>query len=145
LFEARTGATHAVAFRPFLEAYRPFAHLPNVALFARQAAAFRSLVRSEGIARLDKSDLRLQLAWGQGIAVISYAQLIAEQAAHLAAPPELVSAIFCLLASDFSRIALDIAALPMLDETSRDLVANLIRVPKPRAADWPWVAEQMCR
>ena len=41
LFEARTGLTRTIGFRPLFEAYRPHAGIANVMLFARQVADFR--------------------------------------------------------------------------------------------------------
>jgi len=136
LFEAKSGATGAVPFAPFLRAYVPFRHIPNVRIFARQAHAFRGLLHARRIRKAPAADLEMTLMLGQLLATIAYGQLIAESAARQNLGGEMVAAIFHPLILDLSAIALQFESLPQLESSDRLLIHRLIAVPQTRREDW---------
>lgn len=137
LFEARAGAINTVAFPHFLNAYAPLRSVSNVRLFAKRARGFRLFVRHRR--RSLGSDTRTALAVGQCLATVAYAQLIAENAARLNIPPQMISAIFHLLVNDLSVSALSLASSHRLDTATRILIRRLVAVPKTADADWDFV------
>lgn len=150
LMQARAGSINDIAFPHFLKAYEPLSHVPNVAIFRKQLAAFRFLIEGQGrglgpikIASADLTDLRFAMAYGQCMATIAYAQLIAENAMVMGVPAPMISAIFHLLISDLSAAAQILAALPGLDSLSRLLARRVIAIPKTSAADWGFVSAKV--
>ena len=142
LTEARTGAVPAIAFPPFLRAYRSHRSIRNVRLFVRQARRLRRFLRDNREKR-DLTDVQYSLALGQCLAIIAYAQLIAENARRLDVPGEIFSVIFHLLVSDFSAAALALASLPQLDDAGRRRVRRMVTVPQTSQAEWDFVAARM--
>ncbi|HUO09517.1 MAG TPA: acyl-CoA dehydrogenase family protein [Phycisphaerae bacterium] len=138
LYEARSGSPRSIPFRPFLDAYHALAAIPNVTLFARQAAAFRRFTRS--ISALELSEIDVPL--GHSLATIAYAQLIAEHATTLSLPPEITSLIFGLLVIDLSSSALRLAAIPQFEHVNRALITAMIKAPRTRPADWAFIPLQ---
>jgi acyl-CoA dehydrogenase len=136
LMEARTGSTHAVGFRPFLDAYGPLASVPNVAMFARQAEQFWNAIHRDASEHADTTDLQIQMAMGQCFATIVFGQLVAENAALLDVPIELTNVIFSLLVGDLSALALQLAAIPKLDDARRERLLKMMECPKTSEADW---------
>ena len=143
LMAARTGGTHAIEFAWFIDAYRPFVGVPAVAMFVRQAAAFRRFVQEEAKQSRDKSALQLSLAIGQCMATIAYGQLIAENAAALRIPAQIVSVIFGILVTDLAGSAMQLAALPEFDAPRRERIAALLEIPQTAPAEWDLLAERV--
>jgi acyl-CoA dehydrogenase len=142
LMEARTGSNHTVAFRHFLEAYRPLMSIPSVAVFAHQVEIFRQLATQERPQQEGLSNLDYEMALGQCFATVVYGQLIAENAVRLEIPGEMTSAIFSVLVEDLSSLALRLVAIPDIDDSNRDRVLQMVAVPAVSAADWDVVARR---
>jgi len=142
LLEARTGAMHSIGFRPSFEAYRALAAVPNAVLFAQQVEIFREVAACDDAAKLDLSDMQLSMALGQCFATIVYGQLVAENASRLGIPNEMISAVFASLVGDLSALALQLAAIPQVDDAKRGLLVQMVKVPQTRSADWDFVAEK---
>ena len=142
LMEARAGGINTVAFPDFLNSYAPLKAVANVRVFIKQAKAFSVFANrpQPGVA----ADMTIGLAIGQCLATIAYAQLIAENAARLDVPPQMVTAIFHLLVSDLSIFALSLASSPRLDRAGRALIERVVAVPKTTDADWDFVSRR-CR
>jgi hypothetical protein len=113
-------------------------NIPNVQLLSRQAKALHLFVRTQET----KPDLRAQFtfALSQCVATVAYAQLIAENAARLRVPDEMISAIFQLLGNDLSASALALASLPGLELPSRALARRIVAISRTPAADWDFVS-----
>jgi hypothetical protein len=115
-----------------------------VRLFASRAKAFTLFVR-----RLSKrsagADPEVSIALGKCLAIIAYAQLVAENAVLLAIPPQIISVIFHLLVNDLSALALALASFPALDRVSRVLIRRVVAVPRTTLAQWDYVCGQMAR
>jgi len=145
LMEAPTGATHAIAFRPHLDAYRPLMSLPNVALFASQVETFREVTRRSRDHNADSADLYTTMTQGQLFSTIAFGQLVAEDLSHLDMPGSMTSAIFSGLVEDLSALALQLAAIPGFDNATREGILRMVAVPKTSAADWDFIGQQFAR
>jgi acyl-CoA dehydrogenase len=156
LMRARGGRLRSVAFRGFLDAYRPLMRLPNVRRFARQAIAFARFVRlfdvgqqtapaaeGDGVATeaAAEVDPRVTLCAGHCLATVAYGQLVAENAVLCAVPAPVVSAVFHLLVSDLATAGTTLAALPGLDPHHSERAARLAAIPRATASDWDRVAD----
>jgi len=140
LFEAKSGATGAVPFAPFLRAYAGFRQIPNVHLFARQAHAFRGFLHARRIRKVPAPDLEMNLLLGQILATIAYAQVIAENASRQNLAAAIVSAVFHPLIIDLTAIAVALEALPQLESADRAIVHRMLIAPQTSREDWNHVA-----
>jgi acyl-CoA dehydrogenase len=132
LYEPSSKSTRTISFTSFLQPYRELANIPNVAIFARQSAAFRRLAKS--LQNRDKSDLLLNITLGRCMAVIAYGQLVAENAVIMQLPPALISLVFAQQVTDLATHAFQFATMPQFPPESRKLVDALIRLPEPFGA-----------
>jgi acyl-CoA dehydrogenase len=145
LMEAPTGATHAIAFRPHLDAYRPLMSLPNVALFAGQVETFREVTRRPKGSNADTADLYVTMTQAQLFTTIAFGQLVAENLSRLDMPGAMTSAIFSGLIEDLSALALQLAVIPGIDDATREAIQRIVAVPRTGAADWNFVGPQFAR
>jgi acyl-CoA dehydrogenase len=137
LMKARAGGINTVAFHDFLNSLTPLNTIANVRLFIGQAKAF-----SQFVSRGESADATIGLAIGQCLATIAYAQLIAENAARLDVPPQMISAIFHLLVNDLSIFALSLASSGRLDADGRTLITSVVAIPETANADWDFVSQR---
>jgi acyl-CoA dehydrogenase len=140
LMGARSGQINSIKFRPWLDAYRPLKSAANARIFARQAKAFRLFARRQS--RTPTVNAQMTIALGQGMAIIAYGQLVAENAAHCGVPVEIVSVIFHLLVNDLSSSALALASWDHLSASSRDLIERVVVVPRTTNAQWDFVLQR---
>jgi acyl-CoA dehydrogenase len=143
LMSARTGAMKSVGFRDFSDAFRSLDSIPNVAMFAQQVGLLGQIVKREGKAEADESDLQVGMAMGQCFVTAAYGQLVSEHASRLELPAEIVSAIFSLLVSDMNTLALQLAAIPQFDSAKRRQLLEIVRLPQSSAVDWEFVAARI--
>jgi acyl-CoA dehydrogenase len=143
LMEARNGAIPSIFFAHFLAAYKPLLSIRNVRLFVSQIKAFRLFVRSSRFRCAAADGTQLAQAMGQCLAVIVYAQLVAENATRVELPAPMVCAIFHTLIEDLSAAALAVASLPGLHALDKLLIRRVVAVPQTEAADWAFVAGRM--
>ena len=143
LMEAKAGAVTGVKFPDPLAAYHPFASLPNVRLFAKQVKAFSLLVRRKTSSAAILHDPEGSLLMGKCLAAIAYGQVIIEHCTLLCVETQSINAIFELLVTDLSTLALPLTAHPLLDKIARAAVTRLIVIPRTCAADWELVSEKM--
>jgi acyl-CoA dehydrogenase len=139
LMEASGGQVNTVSFPSYINAYKSLSSVANVRIFARQVKAFRLFVRSRSL-RAVAADMQITLALGQCLATIAYGQLVAENAAHCEIPPQIVSAMFHLLISDFNAAVLNLASFNR--EISRTLLVRMVAIPKTSDADWSFVLQR---
>ncbi len=143
LMEATQHRVHTIRFPDFLTAYRPLMAIPNVRIFTRQVVAFSLFIRRAKSRDALLADPQSVQSLGACLATISYAQLIAENSLLLRVAAPVISAIFHLLVSDLSVLALSLATLPILDPAERTRIRRLIVVPHSRGADWDFMAGRM--
>jgi acyl-CoA dehydrogenase len=153
LMQARSGRVTDVSFAHFLDAYRPLTGIENVRRFAGQAIAVAQLIRHrannqdpaarDADAATEAGDLCTTLCLAQCVAIVAYAQLIAENAAIFAMPAPIVSAIFHLLILDMTTAAAALCALPERRISKPAHRARLFAIPQTTGADWNFVAAQL--
>jgi acyl-CoA dehydrogenase len=113
--------------------------LPNVSLFASQVETFREVTRRPQGPNADTADLYITMTQGQLFTTIAFGQLIAENLSRLDMPGAMTSAIFSGLVEDLSALALQLAAIPGIDDATRAGILRMVAVPKTCAADWNFV------
>jgi hypothetical protein len=140
LMESLTDEVQLVAFGDFLDAYRPLAAVPNVALFARQVRAFR-LFLLRGVPVEDpKQDAEVVIALGKCLSIIAYAQLVAEHCTLAEAPAAMVNVLFHQSVEDLGLEAMHFASLPQSGVLARLLLGRIPAVPRTRSSDLEHVA-----
>ena len=137
LFQQHTGHMRAIGFRSFLEAYHAHVAIPNVAIFARQAAAFRRLLRAVPLPQA--TDSLIDIAMGRCMAIIVYGQLTAEAAALVDTPAEVVSLMFSHLVADLSQSAMELTQIAGL-AAQRSRIQPMIKAPRLRPGDAAFVS-----
>jgi acyl-CoA dehydrogenase len=142
LMEATAGGTSAVTFADFAGAFVPLKDVANAGLFLEQAKAFSDFYfsRQSGGA----GEMTNGLGIGECLATIAYGQLIAENAARLDVPRQMISVIFHMLVNDLSVIALSMASSYQLDADGRALIKKVVAVPETSEGDWNFVLRR-CR
>jgi acyl-CoA dehydrogenase len=140
LFGARSGAIHSIAFADAFRAYQPFMSITNVRLFSQQLETLRSMLHTPSLKHIDSADLNLSLAMGRCVAIVAYAQLVAENATRVNLPHAMVSAIFQLLIEDFNATALSMASLPAIQALD---VKQLILLPQTSCNAWDFVSARV--
>jgi acyl-CoA dehydrogenase len=142
LMEATAGGTSAVTFADFAGAFVPLKDVANAGLFLEQAKAFSDFYfsRQSGGA----GEMTNGLGIGECLATIAYGQLIAENAARLDVPRQMISVIFHMLVNDLSVIALSMASSYRLDADGRALIKKVVAVPETSEGDWNFVLRR-CR
>jgi hypothetical protein len=58
-------------------------------------------------------------------------------------PDEMTSVIFSALVGDLSTLALQLASIPKLDESTRKWILRIVEIPKTSASDWDWVGQRL--
>jgi acyl-CoA dehydrogenase len=142
LMEARTGAINTITFSDFLSAYKPLISIANVRLFARQAKSFELLFRKDPLPPVAK-DTQATLARGNCLAIIAYAQLVAENAILLNIPTQIVSAIFHLLVLDLGVCGMTLASSMHPRAVSERLARRVSIVPQTSRDHWEFIAERI--
>jgi acyl-CoA dehydrogenase len=97
----------AIRFHDYRHAFAT-CDLPNVAIFARQADAFRDLLAAAPPTEAQSKDTDFLLAGGELFALVVYAQLILENAPLYELAREVLDQIFDCLVRDFSECALQL-------------------------------------
>ena len=133
---------HLVRFAPFLDAYRPLAHVPNVWLFARQVRAFRLFLLRGVLIQDPRQDAEVVIALGKCLSVIAYGQLVAEHCVLAQVPAALVSILFHQSVEDLAQESMRLAALPQTGVVARLLLSRVPAVPRTTRADLDFVAER---
>ncbi|ALG86081.1 acyl-CoA dehydrogenase [Gordonia phthalatica] len=118
-----------IRFGRWREAFDGFAHIPNVAVFTEQAAAFQVLLATAAPTDEQQRDVDFLFAIGELFTLIPYGQLILEQADIDDADPAVVDHIFDLLVREFSRHAVTLNGKPTATPEQQTRSLNLIRRP----------------
>jgi acyl-CoA dehydrogenase len=125
-----------VRFPPYLDAYVPLRHVPNVRTFVKQVRGVRRLFAGEGVdATAVAIDPGLLIATGKCFSVVAYAQLVAENCTAARVEPGMVSLIFQGLIEDLSGEAIRLAALYPPGGAQRAMLQQAVRVPRTAAVD----------
>lgn len=147
----RDRIARTVRFADFRSAYEPLRATTNVRLFVKQVAAFHlftASISAQHSARdnaptgkdADLADSALFIALGKCLAIVAYAQLIAENCLLAEVAPAIVSVMFHSLIEDLGAEVLRLAALFPSGGAQRARLREAVRIPETKAADFAAVA-----
>jgi acyl-CoA dehydrogenase len=103
------GGLGQIQFQDYRETFDEFDRIPNVALFAEQADAFRELLASDPPGPDQMKDVDFLLAGGNLFAMVVYAQLILENAKIYGLDDDLLGQIFDFMIRDTAQHALTLS------------------------------------
>jgi acyl-CoA dehydrogenase len=110
LFEqGGAGGLGQIKFHDYRKTFDRFEAVPNVKLFAEQAAAFRELLANDPPGPDQMQDVDFLLAGGNIFALVVYAQLILENAPIYGIDDDLLGQIFDFMVRDMSQHALTLS------------------------------------
>jgi acyl-CoA dehydrogenase len=145
LMELSANDAHLVLFADCLAAYWPLVPVPNVSKFVSQVRAFR-LFKRRGVPIEDpKQDVEVVIALGKCLAVIAYAQLVAEHCILAEVPAPVVSVLFHQLVEDLSAEVMRLSALPQTGAVARLLLGRVVATPRTSRRDLDFVADRVCK
>ena len=125
------GGLGQIQFHDYQKTFDEFARIPNVALFAEQAGAFRELLASDPPGPDQMKDVDFLLAGGNLFAMVVYAQLILENAKIYEVDDDLVGQIFDFMIRDTSQHALAFSL--QASSTEKQMAQCRIMMRKPIA------------
>jgi len=143
LMEAHRGAAHMIEFPDFLKAYEPLLSVPNVKLFAKAVKAFQLFVQGLAVDHTSRAEMPSTLALGQCLAIVAYAQLIAENIVRLQISRPLTAALFHALANDFNTAALALASCWEPSEVRPIHIRRMIAVSRITQAELEALSKKM--
>jgi len=130
-----------VGFAHFLKAYIRLSAITNVRLFMEQVEAFRQFLTGGETALSPPVDAGFFIDLGKCLSTCAYAQLIAENCAAADVDPALISLMFHGLIEDLAAEALKLSAMFDPVSNQRNLLKQVVRVPRTSAADLESVSE----
>jgi acyl-CoA dehydrogenase len=123
------GGLGQIQFHDYRKTFDEFARIPNVALFAEQADAFRELLASDPPGPEQMKDVDFLLAGGNLFAMVVYAQLILENAKIYGVDDDLVGQIFDFMIRDTAQHALAFSLQASSTEKQMAQCRNMMRKP----------------
>lgn len=118
-----------VAFADWRAILREFVHLPNVAVFLKQANGFQTLLAAATPTAAQQDDIDFLFAIGELFTLLPYAQLILEQAAIDGTDDDVLDQLFEVLVTDFSRHATTLHCKTNATAAQKKLALDLIAEP----------------
>jgi alkylation response protein AidB-like acyl-CoA dehydrogenase len=118
-----------VAFADWRPIMRQFAHIPNVAVFLKQAEGFQSLLAAAEPTPEQQSDVDFLFVLGEMFTLLPYAQLILEQAVIDETDPDVIDQLFEILVTDFSGHATKLHCKTTAAPAQKARALDLIRQP----------------
>ncbi len=97
-----------IQFEDWQQVYARHSEIPNVAVFAEQAASLKELLASAPPDTHQQKDLDFLLTLGELFTLIPYGQLILEQAEITGLAPDTLDQIFDVFVRDFSAYAIEL-------------------------------------
>jgi len=141
-FLFRQGSTRGLGGIRFHDYRRVLAEwdLPNVKLFAEQAAIFAEMLAAAPPNEAQQKDTDFLLSGGELFALVVYAQLILENARIYGIGSDVVDQIFDFLVRDFSEFALQLHSRSASTAEQMAFCLKMIRKPAhdPRRYDAVW-------
>ena len=123
------GGLGQIQFHDYRKTFDEFARIPNVALFAEQADAFRELLASDPLGPEQMKDVDFLLAGGNLFAMVVYAQLILENAKIYGVDDDLVGQIFDFMIRDTAQHALALSLQASSTEKQMAQCQSMMRKP----------------
>jgi acyl-CoA dehydrogenase len=123
------GGLGQIQFQDYRETFDEFDRIPNVALFAEQADAFRELLASDPPGPDQMKDVDFLLAGGNLFAMVVYAQLILENAKIYGLDDDLLGQIFDFMIRDTAQHALALSLQASSTEKQMAQCHEMLRKP----------------
>ncbi|BCI84313.1 acyl-CoA dehydrogenase [Mycolicibacterium sp. TY66] len=118
-----------VAFADWRFIFGQFEHIPNVAVFLKQANGFQTLLAAATPTAQQQNDVDFLFAIGELFTLLPYAQLILEQAVIDHTDDDVLDQLFEVLVTDFSRHATTLHCKPTATAAQKKLALDLIVEP----------------
>ncbi len=134
------GGLGQIQFHDYRKSFEEFARVPNVAVFAEQAEAFRELLASDPPGPDQMKDVDFLLAGGNLFAMVVYAQLILENARLYGIDDDLIDQIFDFMVRDTAQHALTLSLQASSTEAQMAQCRKMLRKPvaDPARYDRVW-------
>ncbi|MDP6978916.1 MAG: acyl-CoA dehydrogenase [Myxococcota bacterium] len=137
------GGLGQIQFHDYRKTFDEFSRIPNVALFAEQADAFRELLASDPPGPEQMKDIDFLLAGGNLFAMVVYAQLILENARIYEIDDDLVGQIFDFMVRDTAQHALTLSLQSSSTEKQMAQCRKMLRKPVADSARYDRVWESV--
>ncbi|MEZ0049050.1 acyl-CoA dehydrogenase [Mycobacterium sp. MAA66] len=118
-----------ITFDDWRSSLQEFAHVPNVAVFIKQAEAFQTLLAAATPTAAQQEDIDFLFAIGELFTLVPYAQLVLEQAAIDRTDTDVLDQLFEVLVTDFSRHATTLHCKSTATSAQKKLALSLIAEP----------------
>jgi acyl-CoA dehydrogenase len=118
-----------VAFADWRRVLGEFEHIPNVAVFLKQANGFQTLLAAATPTTEQQEDVDFLFAIGELFTLLPYAQLILEQAVIDQTDDDVLDQLFEVLVADFSRHATTLHCKTTATAAQKKLALDLIAEP----------------
>jgi acyl-CoA dehydrogenase len=122
-----------IQFADWRPLYARFERIPNVGVFAEQAASLKELLSDAPPDEHQQKDLDYLLSLGELFTLIPYGQLILEQAELIGLADDTLDQIFDLFVRDFSAYAIELHGKASATSEQRDWALRAVTAPAPDA------------
>ncbi|HKJ37108.1 MAG TPA: hypothetical protein VKA36_11115, partial [Solirubrobacterales bacterium] len=133
-----------IQFADWLETYKRFEHVPNVAVFTEQAASLKDLLTTAPPDEHQQKDLDYLLTLGELFSLIPYGQLILEQAELTELATDTLDQIFDVFVRDFSAYAIELHGKNSATAEQQDWALRAVTKPATDEARFEAVVEKVC-
>ncbi len=118
-----------IQFEAWEPIYERSAHVPNVKVFAEQAASLKELLTTAPPDEHQQKDLDYLLTLGELFTLIPYGQLILEQAELVGLADDTLDQIFDVLVRDFSAYAIELHGKISANQAQQDWALRAVTKP----------------
>lgn len=132
-----------IQFADWKEVYARSADVPNVAVFAEQAASLKELLTTAPPDEHQQKDLDYLLALGELFTLIPYGQLILEQAELTGLAADTLDQIFDVFVRDFSAYAIELHGKTSSTQEQQDWALRAVTKPAADSDRFDAVVEKV--
>ena len=132
-----------IQFAAWEEVYARFDHVPNVAVFAEQAASLKELLTTAPPDEHQQKDLDYLLIVGELFTLIPYGQLILEQAELTGLATDTLDQIFDVFVRDFSAYATELHGKTSSTQAQQDWALRAVTKPAADEARFDGVVSKV--
>lgn len=132
--QGSAGGLSKIQFHDYRETLKEFDSVPNVAIFAEQADAYRSMLMTSPPDKAQQKDIDFLMAGGSIFALVVYAQLILENTKIYEIDNDTVDQIFDFMIRDMSHHALTLSQQESCTKEQAEWCQKISRKPQADAA-----------
>jgi acyl-CoA dehydrogenase len=118
-----------IQFADWRQIYARFERIPNIGVFAEQAASLKELLSAAPPDEHQRKDLDYLLTLGELFTLIPYGQLILEQAELIGLADDILDQIFDVFVRDFSAYAIELHGKASATPEQRDWTLRAVTAP----------------